>query len=198
MRYNRVLVPLAKRIQGHLDGLFKEFGRIDRISARAKDIDRFLAKAQKENDGGKPKYDDPLNQIQDQVGARIVTFYTSDVERVRLEVEKYFRFIESKKIVPDSEKEFGYEGRHFILFVPDDLIEDNLNHDESVEFFELQVKTLFQHAWSEAEHDLAYKPTSKPTSDQKRRLAFTAAQAWGADLMFDEMFQQLTRGSNHA
>jgi len=39
---------------------------------------------------GKPKYEDPLNQIQDQVGARIVTFYASDVERIRLEVEKYF------------------------------------------------------------------------------------------------------------
>jgi len=53
------------------------------------------------------------------------------------------------------------------------------------------VKTLFQHAWSEAEHDLGYKPSGKLTSDQKRRLAFTAAQASGADLIFDEMFQEL-------
>jgi ppGpp synthetase/RelA/SpoT-type nucleotidyltranferase len=190
LRRARVLVPLAARIEAYLKSLFGGSVRIDRISARAKDVDRFVAKAQK-HDNGKPKYEDPLNQIQDQVGARIVTFYASDVERVRLEIENYFRFIESKKIVPESESEFGYEGRHFILFVPEDLIDDTVELDESVELFELQIKTLFQHAWSEAEHDLGYKPSGKLTGDQKRRLAFTAAQAWGADLIFDEMFHQV-------
>jgi putative GTP pyrophosphokinase len=190
-RREHVLLPLAGRIETHLKTLFDGFPRIDRISARAKSVDRFVGKALKEQNG-KPKYDDPLNQIQDQVGARIVTFYTSDVERVRLEIEKYFKYIESKKIVPESESEFGYEGRHFILFVPTDLLDETLNSAESVEFFELQIKTLFQHAWSESEHDLGYKPSSKLTSDQKRRLAFTAAQAWGADRMFDEMYRQIT------
>ena len=78
------------------------------------------------------------------------------------------------------------------MFVPEDLIDEKLESDKSVEFFELQIKTLFQHAWSEAEHDLGYKPSSQLTSDQKRRLAFTAAQAWGADQIFDEMHRQTT------
>jgi putative GTP pyrophosphokinase len=190
-RRTHVLLPLAGRLETHLKGLFDEFPRIDRISVRAKSVDRFVAKAEKQ-ENAKQKYNDPLNQIQDQVGARIVTFYASDVERVRLEIEKYFRYIESKKIVPESESEFGYEGRHFILFVPEDLIDEKLESDKSVEFFELQIKTLFQHAWSEAEHDLGYKPSSQLTSDQKRRLAFTAAQAWGADQIFDEMHRQTT------
>src|ERR1700687_197652 len=194
LRREKVLVPLAARIEDHLKNLFGSLARIDRISARAKSVDRFLGKAAKVEDG-KPKYEDPLNQIQDQVGARIVTFYPSDVERVRLEIEKYFKYIESQRIVPESEKEFGYEGRHFILFVPEDLIDDTVNRDESVELFELQIKTLFQHAWSEAEHDLGYKPSVKLTSDQRRRLAFTAAQAWGADQIFDEMFHQMTQPS---
>jgi ppGpp synthetase/RelA/SpoT-type nucleotidyltranferase len=191
LRREEVLVPLAARIEDHLKNLFGSVDRIDRISARAKSIDRFLGKAAKLEDG-KPKYEDPLNQIQDQVGARIVTFYASDVERVRLEIEKYFKYIESRRIVPESEKEFGYEGRHYILFIPEDLIDDTVSRDESVELFELQIKTLFQHAWSEAEHDLGYKPSAKLTSDQNRRLAFTAAQAWGADQIFDEMFRQMT------
>jgi putative GTP pyrophosphokinase len=191
LRREKVLVPLAARIEDHLKNLFASLGRIDRISARAKSVDRFLGKAAKV-EHGKPKYEDPLNQIQDQVGARIVTFYASDVERVRLEIEKYFKYIESQRIVPESEKEFGYEGRHFILFVPEDLIDDTVSRGESVELFELQIKTLFQHAWSESEHDLGYKPSVQLTSDQKRRFAFTAAQAWGADQIFDEMFRQMT------
>src|SRR5271169_5500431 len=94
LRRERVLLPLAKRIEDHLKDLLTDFPRIDRISARAKSVDRFLGKATKLNNGN-PKYEDPLNQIQDQVGARIVTFYASDVERVRSEIEKYFKYIES-------------------------------------------------------------------------------------------------------
>jgi putative GTP pyrophosphokinase len=52
------------------------------------------------------------------------------------------------------------------------------------------VKTLFQHAWSEAEHDLGYKRGSTPFSAEgKRKIAYTSAQAWGADHIFDELFR---------
>jgi putative GTP pyrophosphokinase len=183
------LLPLAARLKAHLLGLFGTYPGIDRISVRAKSVDRFVAKAEKQT-GGNPKYSDPLNQIQDQLGARIVTFYKSDVDKLTEEIKKYFRYIESRQIVPDSEREFGYEGRHFILFIPRDVFDDSVREDESITFFELQIKTVFQHAWSEAEHDLGYKPSGELTSDQKRRLAFTAAQAWGADQIFDELYRQ--------
>lgn len=188
-RREAMLLPLAARLEAHLKGLFDTYPRIDRISVRAKSVERFIAKAEKQAEG-KPKYSDPLNQIQDQLGARIVTFYKSDVDKLTEEIKKYFRYIESRQIVPDSEREFGYEGRHFILFIPRDVFDDRVKEDEAVPFFELQIKTLFQHAWSEAEHDLGYKPTGELSSDQKRRLAFTAAQAWGADQIFDELYQQ--------
>jgi putative GTP pyrophosphokinase len=56
---------------------------------------------------------------------------------------------------------------------------------------ELQIKTLFQHAWSEANHDLGYKPDLQPLDpDDERKLAFTAAQAWGADQIFDELYRK--------
>jgi putative GTP pyrophosphokinase len=185
-----VLVPLAERLEVYLKSVFATYPRIDRITVRAKGVDRFIAKAEKKAEG-RPKYDDPLNQIQDQLGARIVTFYKSDVDYLGTEIKKYFRYIESRQIVPDSEKEFGYEGRHFILFIPRDVLDEAAEEGESIQFFELQIKTLFQHAWSEAEHDLGYKPSTELSNDQKRRLAFTAAQAWGADQIFDELYRQI-------
>lgn len=187
-RYANMLIPLAQRLNGMLQDYFHDVRRIDRISVRAKEVGRFLAKAQRLMDG-KPKYSDPLNQIQDQIGARIVTFYIDDVEAVGTLAEKYFRYIEMKTIVPDSESEFGYFGKHFIMLVPPDLLDDTVQKENAPNFFELQIKTLFQHAWSEANHDLGYKPEGTLSSEEKRRIAFTAAQAWGADMIFNELHQ---------
>ena len=190
-RHEKVLKPLATALVGHLTDCFAGEPRIDRISARAKDVSSFLKKAKK-LDGRRRKYIEPLHQIQDQVGARIVTFYRSDVETLDKIVSRYFRAIELKDHVPDSEWEFGYFGRHHILVIPTDVIDDEWDSAMVPGFFELQIKTLFQHAWSEAEHDVGYKEGEKPLSlDQKRRLAFTSAQAWGADRIFDELFQEL-------
>lgn len=191
-RYESILIPLIGRLEAHLRGVVCGYPRIDRISVRAKGVARFVEKAKKEKDGA-PKYSDPLNQIQDQVGARIVTYYLSDVEQLSSRIEAYFAPVEVQHVVPDSPREFGYEGKHYILFIPDDVKDPAANEEDSPTFFELQIKTLFQHAWGEADHDLIYKPSGDLTPDQRRRVAFTAAQAWGADRMFQELAQELTQ-----
>jgi ppGpp synthetase/RelA/SpoT-type nucleotidyltranferase len=153
---------------------------------RAKSVDRFVQKAQTTVDD-KPKYIDPLNQIQDQIGARVVTFYLADVAIVAERIRKYLNPIEIKTIVPDSESEFGYFGQHFILLLPSDVAAQVAEADLLPPFFELQVKTLFQHAWAEANHDLLYKPSFELSLDERRKVAFTAAQSWGADMIFEEL-----------
>lgn len=185
-RYNNILVSLAKNLETHLKDNFKESQRIDRICARPKSIDRFIEKAQKK-ENGLLKYDDPLSQIQDQIGARIITYYLNDVPNISKTVTDYYREIESRTIVPDSEYEFGYFGKHYVLIMPDDLTSNFSNMDDVPKFFELQIKTLFQHAWSEANHDLGYKPNYQLNKEQKRKIAFTSAQAWGADHIFNEL-----------
>ena len=71
-------------------------------------------KAEKAEEGER-KYSDPINQIQDQVGARVIVLYLDDVEPVAEQILKYYRSIEQKHLIPESEKEFGYVGQHFIL-----------------------------------------------------------------------------------
>lgn len=191
-----ILVPLAKKLQRHLEDHFNTVPRIDRIAVRAKSVDRFIKKAEKRT-GSVLKYSDPMKQIQDQIGARIISFYLSDVEEISKTILRYFRRIEEQTLIPESESEFGYVGKHFILFIPTDLFDETLKRELSPSFFELQIKTLFQHAWSEANHDLAYKPSSELSSEQKRKIAFTAAQAWGADKMFEELHSDLVLRSTH-
>lgn len=189
-RYDKLLPRLAAGIEAHIREHLQGVPRIDRIGARAKSVDRFVAKSEKV-ESGEAKYSDPLSQIQDQVGARIITFYLSDVIAVSGIIERYFRPVESRQLVPESEWEFGYFGKHYILLTPSDVLEPDMDRADVPDFFELQIKTLFQHAWSEANHDLGYKPGAAPLSaDEKRRIAFTAAQSWGADRLFDELFNE--------
>lgn len=191
-RYSTVLLPLAARLEEHIKGVFKDKTRIDRIVVRGKSPKSFLVKANK-LEYGKVRYTDPLNQIQDQIGARIITFYISDIEPIAQQVLDYFAPIEVQDIVPELPNEFGYEGKHFIFFVPKDILTPDIPKGQCPTFFELQIKTLFQHAWAQADHDLAYKPIEELTWEQKRKVAFTAAQAWGADIIFNKLAIELAK-----
>jgi ppGpp synthetase/RelA/SpoT-type nucleotidyltranferase len=160
--------------------------KIDRIGVRVKDADSFIKKALKESDG-KLKYQHPFEEIQDQIGARIVVYFIDDLEVIANNIKQYFSIIEEKRFPPESYKEFSYEGRHFIIDLSDDLIPQDFNRDLLPGFFELQIKTLFQHAWAQAEHDVGYKQERSLSFEEKRLLAFAAAQAWGADKIFQQI-----------
>ena len=190
-RYEKVLQIVACNLHIYLNDLVDRSPRIDRISVRAKSPERFLDKAFKESDGRGQKYSDPLNEVQDQVGARITVFYLSDITRIKDIVLQYFVPIEIAKKEPERNAEFGYFGEHFILKLPDDVVPDGVSADSHPEFFELQIKTLFQHAWSEADHDLAYKSVRALDHLEQREIAFSAAQAWGADRIFEQLAKKL-------
>ncbi|PPD12461.1 hypothetical protein [Methylophilus sp.] len=190
IRYESILKPLAIRISHQLQDHLNGVEHIDRVSSRAKGAESFITKALKASDGER-KYERPFEQIQDIVAARVIVFYKQDVDVVEEIVKRYYMSIEARDLIPENEKEFGYVGKHFILAIPKDLYEDDSDLSKTPVFFELQIKTLFQHAWSEASHDLAYKQDVELTSLQKRMVAFTAAQSWGADLQFAQLYSEL-------
>ena len=183
-----LLEQIKEEIKIRLIEIFDEVPRVDGISVRVKSIDKFLEKAGKiygEND--KPVYDYPLEEIQDQIGARVIVFYKSDVRLATERILADFREVENtQKEYPDPEG-FSYEARHLICFLPEDVV---TKHNPPIDFFELQICTLFQHAWSEANHDLGYKPAEVLSFDDRRRIAWAAAQAWGADIIFDELWNK--------
>jgi putative GTP pyrophosphokinase len=194
-KYQKFLLPSAKRLEPLLKELLIGVQRIDNICTRAKSVDRFLGKATKTDDSsGNLKYEFPLDEIQDQVGARIVVFYLSDVKVVSDLIKKHFAHVENTVKAPISDKEFGYFGEHFILTLPTDVTHDL--HTDSSNVFELQIKTLFQHAWSEAEHDSSYKAPSDMTKDERRLVALSSAHAWAADKIFDDFFNEITDRSS--
>lgn len=167
------------------------FDRVDRITARAKTVESFLKKSMTTVDG-LVKYNDPINEIHDQIGVRIIVFYLADVSSIHDFIKNLFRNVEETIKTPESDDSFGYFGMHYLCFVPEELIEPGSVDELETPFFELQIKTLYQHAWSESNHDLGYKSHEDLSSEFKRKIAFTSAQSWGADMIFNELHEMVS------
>lgn len=165
----------------------------DRITSRAKGIDRFVIKSQKKKDGYEElKYKDPFKEIQDQIGIRIIVLYLSDVEKVAKIIRDYYGSFEETKKEPSDDFQFKYFGKHFILQVPSSIRKKYKKINIPV-YFELQIKTVFQHAWGECEHDLNYKSMNGTlTHEMKRLIALASAQAWGSDKAFQDIIDKLS------
>lgn len=182
-RYS-ILNSVATSIEKELrEEILIDVKHIDYISSRAKKIESFVQKALKKKEDGSRKYDDPFNQIQDQIGIRVVVYFLSDVEIVKQRVLSNYLEVENTLIGDANPTQFSYQGRHFVFHVPIGLRETT---QCPVSFFELQVHTLFQHAWAAANHDIGYKKNGELTELEQRKLAWAAAQSWGADTIFDE------------
>lgn len=177
---HRILKQVADEIRSALHEILRDVPRVDLISVRAKSVERFLEKAQRR------EWEDPLRDIQDQIGARVVVFYRSDVEVVARRILTHFNAIENRPSEEHDPRIFGYQARHCLCYIPQD-IQDRT--ESPVDFFELQVCTLFQHAWAEAEHDLGYAAQTPLDFEERRKIAWAAAQAWGADEIFDDIWR---------
>jgi len=187
------LKNIAASLHDNLFHLLERVEHVDRIATRVKACMSFLDKAGKVVDN-KPKYKKPFQEIQDILGARIVVFYKGDIEYVSKIIEKAYNPVEKQQLIPEDENEFGYEGLHYVLFVPPHILGQYRGVPNIPTFFELQIKTLYQHSWAQGEHGLGYKPGAQLDRDTKRKLAFVAAQSWGADEMLETLYQQIQRG----
>lgn len=90
-----------------------------------------------------------LKDITDIIGIRVVTFYLDDVDKVAAAVERLFEVdwansVDKRKLLEiDS---FGYLSLHYICSVKDFPYR-----------FEVQMRTVLQHAWANMNHDTGYK-----------------------------------------
>ena len=167
---------------------------IDRIYFRVKNTGSFIKKAlDPKND---PPYSDPLLEIEDQVAGRVIVFFRDDLDIVKERLRGTFNNVEFERRQPPVDEEFGYESNHLVCVVPPHVKgEDWELRDDLPPTFELQIRTIFMHAYAEPQHDFAYKSVHELPSGVRRELAWVAASARGADHAYSRIWDWYGKSS---
>jgi predicted RNase H-like nuclease/ppGpp synthetase/RelA/SpoT-type nucleotidyltranferase len=147
------------------------------VTGRAKSVASFAAKADRSVDG-RLVFSDPLREITDQVGVRVITYIHSDVSAVAELMRDQLTVLDDRDMGLETAREgrFGYASRH--LLVRHDPLGDRPA--------QVQVRTVLQHAWAEFEHAIRYKGTipEEHVPDLDRRFTLAAGLLELADREF--------------
>lgn len=178
--YEWILQDLVRRF----GPWFEEAGLHPGIKVRVKSFNSWFEKVLKKiRHGVSP---DQV-QIHDVLGLRIVCPFLEDVRRIEDLIHHNFTVLEEeKKGAPQSFKEFGYDSTHFLVSIPEDLVESLALGSPPP--CEIQVRTILQDAWAEVEHELIYKSKFLPFDQPlKRKMAALNANLTLSDIIFQEI-----------
>ena len=159
----------------------------DRVSARAKSWRSLKAKARKKRSDGSLVYPNPLADIHDIIGVRVTVFHSTEIPVTLDALGESFSVLRSVDKAAETRIAggFGYGSHHLVLEVTDDF--EDLAEYAGLHF-EVQVRTVLQHAWAEFEHDIRYKsPDGAIDPRIDRAFALAAGLIELADQQFDQV-----------
>jgi predicted RNase H-like nuclease/ppGpp synthetase/RelA/SpoT-type nucleotidyltranferase len=167
------------------------------VTGRAKSVASFAVKAAR-TDGGRPVFADPLGQIHDQIGIRVITYVQSDVQAVADLLHDQLVVQEDRDMGQEtaSEGRFGYASRHLLVTLDDSRVDQGGSEALQGRRAQVQVRTVLQHAWAEFEHDIRYKGTipDEHVPDFDRRFTLAAGLLELADREFSTIRDRLRSG----
>lgn len=171
---------LAEHVVARLRVALREEGLAPPVTCRVKNVTSFVRKAIRKG------YTDPMSEITDKAGIRILVANLGDREKVRQVVRATLHCTEEQdKADLLKPSELGYLGVHFLASVPtSDLDSDDLDLEDLV--CEVQVHTRAQSVWADLSHMILYKPIGiDPSPSIQRRVMRLMALVEYFDLEID-------------
>ncbi|MCX4351140.1 MAG: hypothetical protein OSJ60_05830 [Lachnospiraceae bacterium] len=158
------------------------------VSHRVKEKESYLNKCRNE------KYNNPIEEIMDISGIRIIAYTNQDVSDICNILQDEFLIDKGNsgnKADMLATDKVGYLSVHYVL----QLSKKRLELAEYKEYenlkCEVQVRTLLQHAWAEIEHDRNYKFTGVLPNGIKRRFYLVAGALELMDYEFDKLSKDI-------
>ncbi|WP_099020646.1 bifunctional ribonuclease/(p)ppGpp synthase [Mycolicibacterium palauense] len=174
----------TERYLGRVTALLDEAGiNYLSVTARTKTVASFAAKAERIVDGQR-LYSDPLSEITDQIGLRVITYLRDDVDAVATLLGDEMQLLDDRDMGLEtaSAGRWGYASRHLLVAV-----------EGEQQPASIQVRTILQHAWAEFEHEIRYKGSipEEDAPDLDRRFTLAAGLLELADLEFSAIRERL-------
>lgn len=140
-------------------------------------------------------YREPIKQLTDISGIRVILFIESDVARALRIVENAFEVSPQHSSNRDSilgADQVGYRSHHLVCSLGADRVKlpEFKKYDGLI--FEIQVRTVLQHAWAELAHDTSYKFKSSLPTDIQRKLYLYAGLLEIADKGFNDVALEIS------
>lgn len=128
-----------------------------------------------------------LSDITDLIGLRITTYFADDIDRIAALLTDEF-LIDARNSVDKRQAldpdQFGYQSLHYVA----ELSSQRGSLAEYRRFaslkFEIQLRSILQHAWAEIEHDIGYKSGVGVPREIRRRFSRIAGLLELADAEF--------------
>lgn len=149
----------------------------------------------------KKNYTNPIENIEDKIGTRIVVLKSDDIKIVQQRildanfwVSKLTKNIDQE--IEDKPNIFDYQSSHIVV---KPLENDNHFPTEVINSLtcEIQIRTLLQHAFAEVSHDSTYKGPYKNDKEILRRLAKAMALMEATDDYFCNIFNMMSDEKRH-
>jgi len=198
----------ARNAYESLRGVYEDFARslaavfndclserdvaVHSVTYRAKDPESFQRKASLPSPDNPtlPKYRSPLEEIVDQAGVRITTYFLSTVDAVSEIVAEQFEVLERVAKASSEPDRLGYQSIHYLIKYSDMRTSLPEYRRFAGMVAEVQVRTILQHAWAEIEHDIQYKAVATLPTRVRRRFAALAGLIEIADREFQAIEDQ--------
>lgn len=180
-------MELGKAAKAILNNNLKKLNiKYENLYGRVKSFNSFLEKAQDK------KMSDPFNEMTDIVGLRVICLFQSDINKVKKVICETFQVINIDDRLQKSPLDvFNYAGIHFdvrlLNFSDDKFMFDNKHMIEAISqmVFEIQVRTICQHAWDSVSHNLFYKGEERVGKDIRRDFHAINGLFYVADTHFE-------------
>ena len=205
-----MLEHVAEAMRTRIESLFEETENTPLfVVSRVKTVESFRDKASRmfigeEGEAPALEFPNPLREIHDLVGVRVIVKLPHEIREAANLIKRRRSDFDCRS---DREKDigsvesgtYGYSSRHLILKTRGEEVVRDFQAKLGGEIkitgnfvFEVQIRTILSHAWSEIEHDIRFKNAEprawSPHID--RQFTATAAMLEAVEDQFSELHER--------